>query len=642
MFDAITSAQNDIQTWTPSVPVPATESFADRCQRAIEVIKASMAQVEVVSHGNSYGKDSATTLALLLEAARQYKTEHGTAPKLISLTTDTRAELPIQVALAHTMALRAETFAAENGIDFEQIWVQPDRANHHLNQLIGGRGVASMPEDSNTCSVNMKITPMDKVRRTLAKRFGEQNILVTTGSRHAESTSRSTRLTERGESGAEAIRTANGSLMLAPIIDWTDGDVWTLLQANSRKLGFETLNFEPVVVHYEVLGAESCQTMSIAQTASKKSPCGSSRGGCFLCQKVTSPERSENNVIQKLPYLEPLVRLSRTIRAGHYVPENRSFVGKTVEDGRLKVCSSVYSKAWQSKLLKWVMSIDAREDDRVVEAKKTLERAKAEGKSSVVIKALANKAQRRWAPLLEEEDQLFIAFNWARYGMQDTGEFIRIKQAIMNGKRWDLPTDAELDALTARGDRKAMGKTYGFLAADLDNLGTTYRDHYRDLVADSACAPVIMLNEHGGRAFYKNSKGIAHDTMATADAIDVDLSAFGSDIEYEEFLFVYAMQFANPDPRLIGANAEMDFLVREGVITGKNGYQSQLSGYQASNIRLHHLRDQAPIDTLAQIQAHPSFISKADVDAQQAASASIIATDTPRDDVDSQMELFAA
>ncbi|ARM86129.1 phosphoadenosine phosphosulfate reductase domain-containing protein [Marinobacter salarius] len=629
------SADN-IQTWTPAVVSKAV--FSNRCQSAIDAIKATMAQVTVTTVGMSYGKDSVTTLVLALEAARQIQTETGTAPKILLITADTGVENPLQTKLAVQMSNRVLEWADERGLDVEQTWVTPDPINSYLVSMLGMRGVASVPGASATCSIQLKVEPMNKKRKELAKTYGAENIGVLTGVRHEESTVRSANMTKRGESATEAFRTETGSLQLAPIADWTEADVWRLLNTGARTSGFEMVDCEPVILHYELQGDATCGTVSIGQTAkSAGRPCSGGRGGCFICQKVDT-DHSFLNVVEKVPYLEPLARLSRLIRAGHFVPENRNFISKGAdEQNRVRVFSNAYSAPWTSYLLSLIMSLDEREDEY------------ARAKSA----KLGRKVARRFPRLLTLEQQLLIAFQWSRYGVQAPGEYARIREAILQGERWDLPTDEELSALAARADRKLMGKTFGYLQSDFVNTrGGEYRDHYRDLIGtETGCSPQVMLDDDGDRDLYVSGKGIIHDTIELSDIVEADLSDFESEIELEDFLWWYAMEFAAGEK---GHNEEMNFLLREGVIRARSGYQSQLAEYQRYNLHLHAIREKGPIGSLEQIMAHPQFVTadqaKATEDATSNSAPAIIATDRSTEEAPAkakstetdQLDLFTA
>jgi len=591
-----------VNTWMPKAPA----SFAEKCQQAIDVIKDTMGRVTVTSISNSFGKDSSCVMALTLEAARQIKAETGKNPIVRMITSDTLVEMPTQTKLSATMSARALEWAQYHDLDVEQVWVQPDPADHYLAMMIGMRGVASVPGSDATCSVNMKVRPMQKMQREFAKAYGAENIAVLIGTRFEESTERNKNMKARGESANKAVRQESGSLQLSPIADWTEADVWRLLNGTPRTTGFESLDYAPVILHYELIGDSTCGTLSIAQTAKQNtSPCAGGRGGCVICQKVDD-DSGMNNLAEKMPQFAPLARLSRTIRAGHNLPENRNFTGKTVDDsGRIRCFSNSYSASWTRQLLAWVMSIDANEDDYA--------QAQSERRD--------RKVERRFAPLMTTENLLMVAFQWARYGIQAPGAFWRIREAIAQGVRYELPTDEDLANMHARADKKMMGKTFGYLhVPEIEQGKPRFTDNWRDMVGtESNCAPEIMLTDSGDRAMYRSTSGMIHDTIETSSLIQADLSGFESDTELEDFLWWAASEYAGGTKT---HNDEMNFLLRH-VIRARNGYQSTLADYQRQNLVLQAVNEKGPVSTLAQIMDHPLFVSAADTKTQEdAASAS--------------------
>ncbi|WP_143743916.1 phosphoadenosine phosphosulfate reductase family protein [Marinobacter sp. C18] len=593
---SLTSTAQAVQSWSPAFAANAPAlTFADQCHDAITAIAEAMRSMAVTTIALSNGKDSSTVLGLTLEAARRLKSE-GTNPRIRLITADTLVEAPAQAKLNLKMSARALKFAEKHGLDLDQIWVTPDPADHYLVTMIGGRGTASLAGSDATCSVSLKVRPMDAARRKMAKEYGAENILTLIGTRFDESTERGINMRDRGESATTPIQASTGSYTLSPIAHWSEADVWRLLNGNPRTIGFKTLDFTPVITHYEAMGDSTCQTLSVAETTAKsKSPCKGGRGGCWTCMKV-SKDHSLENMVSKFPYYENLVRIAKAIRAGHFVPENRSWISKGLdENGQVRVFSNSYSPEWTAQLLKWVMSVDANEDDRAMRRSQKLGRP----------------VERRFPRLLEPEHEFMIHFYWTRYGVQKPGRFIRIKEAIAQGKRWPLPTDAELAALEARGNKKLMGKTMGHLDSDHTEAGKpVFSDHWRDLIGtETGCSPDVMLTEDGDRAWYRNTAGLVHDSMATSAVIEADISSLrepdGSlGITYHDFLWWMEMEFADGQKT---NNDEMNFLIREGIIKARPGYQSQLAQYQRYNRVLDRLRERGPIDSLEAIQAHPGF-----------------------------------
>lgn len=605
-----------------------TFAFSDTCNNTISVIMDALRPMSVAVVPVSYGKDSSVVLGLTLEAARRLKTE-GYAPVIRAVTSDTRVENPSMIRLARTMSAQAVTFGQALGLDIEQLWVTPDPADHYLVQLLSGRGTAAVSAGNASCSVDLKIRPMEKARKLLAKTYGAENICVLLGTRFEESTARGAAMTARGESATVAVQQETGSYRLSPIANWPVEDVWRFLNAGQRTLGFKSLDFSPVLAQYESMRIDSCGTVSPDVVAAKQSsPCTGGRGGCFICFRV-SEDKSLEAQLEQFPGFAPLVRLRKAILAGHWVPENRSWLAKSVDENGIRVFSNGYGPQWTATMLGWVMTIDADEDRRAEE--QTRRRGKP--------------VARRFDRLLDEESLTLIAFSWARYGLHAPGEFVRIREAVAQGVRFELPTDDEIAAMAARADKKRIGKTLGYLKPRSEASDKPeFRDHWRDLIGtESHCAPNAMLADNGERAWYTASTGARHDAMAAGDLLTASLDhlresdgSFG--LTYDEFTWWWADTFAAGRKT---NNDEMAFLVREGVIAARAGYQRQLAGYQAFNAVLDDLRTRGDLNTIEGILAHPDFEAAVKASPVQVVPASKNAITAPVAQPD-QLSLFEA
>lgn len=605
-----------------------TTTFTQKSQDAIDAIMTALRPMSVAVLPVSYGKDSSVVLGLTLEAARRLQAE-GCAPVIRTVTSDTRVENPSMIKLARTMSTQAVAFGQALGLDIEQLWVTPDPADHYLVQLISGRGTAAVSAGNASCSVDLKIRPMDKARKLLAKTYGAENICVLLGTRFEESAARGAAMTARGESATVAVQQETGSYRMSPIANWPVEDVWRFLNAGERTLGFEGMDFSPVLAQYESMHTDTCGTASPDVAAAKQSsPCTGGRGGCFICFRVTE-DKSLEAQLEQFPGFAPLVRLRKAILAGHWVPENRSWLGKSVDENGIRVFSNGYGPKWTATMLSWVMTIDADEDRRAEE--QTRRRGKP--------------VARRFDRLLDEESLTLIAFSWARYGLHAPGEFVRIREAVAQGVRFELPTDEEIQAMAARADKKRIGKTLGYIKPRIEASDKPeFRDNWRDLIgAESFCAPDTMLADNGERNWYTASTGARHDAMASDDLLSASLDglretdgSFG--LTYDEFTWWWADTFAAGSR---SNNDEMAFLVREGVIAARAGYQRQLAGYQAFNAVLDDLRTRGDLNTVEGILAHPDFVPVSITSPVQVVPASKAAATAPMAQPD-QLSLFEA
>lgn len=562
--------------------VEIKESITSKSEKAITAIMAAMQQYEVTTIGCSYGKDSSCVLALTLEAARRLKTK-GIHRPVIVLTADTGVENPSMIKLAHKMADQMLTFATEHGLDVSQRWVQPSPMDHYLVQMIGGRSTASVPGTSASCTVDLKIRPMEKVRAELSAQYGAENILTLIGTRFDESAHRAANMRERDESDTIPRIQDSGSALLSPIAHWTVGDVWALLNAGERQIAFPMLDFTSTLAVYEMVGESTCSIGAIdPQFKQQSGGCGSAgRTGCWACQRVTR-DSSLESMLEQMPAYGPLVQLSRSIRAGHYLPENRTYLGKSVQDGKIRVFANGYSPRWTAQLLKWTLSIDMDEDDRA---------------------ARTGKA-RRFPRLLTEEHLILIAFLWSRYGLHAPGEFIRIYDAVATGTRYALPTDQKLANMEARADTSLVGKTLGWINTDTHLQDKpVFRDSWRDLLGESACSVPVL---EGARR-YRAGSGAVHDSLVYSDGVEASVEhlrnpdgSFG--IVFQDFMWWYAMDFAQGNK---SHAEELRWLLREGVIRARPGYQSKIAQYiQFSNLLADVGLQNA---SLEEIRYHPAF-----------------------------------
>lgn len=578
------------QEYAP-VPVRLQLPISQMAEQAVQCIESAMINATAVSVGVSYGKDSSVVLGLTLQAARNLA-DRGIHRRVIVLTSDTLVENPSVIRLAHRMSEQMLAWADRHGLDVEQQWVKPDPSDHYLVTMIGGRGVASIPGAKATCTMDLKIRPMEKFRKALAREVGAENILTLIGTRFDESNARGARMRDRGESATVPQQTDSGSWLLSPIADWTEGDVWAFLNAGPQRLGFDTLDFSATLALYETFGESTCSIGAIDPAFGKSaSSCGGNRTGCWTCQKV-SRDHSLEGMIGRFPVYEPLVRLSRVIRAGHFVPANRSFLSKSISpEGAVKVFANGYSAQWTASLLKWTLSIDAREDDR---ANKT-------GKA------------RRFPRLLDMEHLILIGFNWARYGQHQPGEFIRIYDAIQAGARYPLPTDEQIAALEQASDRSMIGKTFGEVKVmDSAPEVTGYQDGWRTVLSglssfdadQSACAVPVMNEET-----YISGKGMRHDAIMTSDLLSVNLGELVDDqgeptLALHDFMWWWEIEFGQGNRT---HSDEMNWLLRQGIIQARRGYQGQIVRYQQYATALMSAGLQGSGAQLTEIIKNPGF-----------------------------------
>jgi 3'-phosphoadenosine 5'-phosphosulfate sulfotransferase (PAPS reductase)/FAD synthetase len=581
----------------PARSVVIQQPTSRLAEQAVRHIEHALESIEVALIGCSFGKDSTVILGLTLQAARNLKSR-GIQKRIVVVTSDTGVENP---AVARHASRASESMLAWSeglGLSVEQRWVRPEASAHYLVQMIGGRAIASTQGNNSGCAVDLKIRPMEKLLKELAMECGAEHILTLIGTRYDESVTRGSRMRDRGESATKPQTKADGSLLISPIANWSEGDVWGFLNATPARRGFDSLDYSGVIALYEAIGESTCSIGAIDPNFTKKSTsCGSSRTGCWACQKVSRDHSLEGMLLQ-YPAYEPLNRLSRTIRAGHYVPGNRSLLSRTISpEGTITVSANGYGAQWTRSLLKWTLTIDANEDDR----------------------AFTTGKPRRFNRLLEPEHIILIGFYWARYGLHEAGDFIRIYDAVATGTRYPLPTDDELTQIEQLSDKKqiktAIGKLHLPKTDTKANSGlsqTSYQDGWRSVLGDLAnfdgahnnCAVPAMDEDR-----YTSGAGHHHDSMVSADTLSADVTHLlnadqAPTIAYHDFMWWWAMEFSAGQKSHMD---EMNWLVREDVIRARKGYQSQLVRYQNYARHVDELGLSGSRSTLTNITAHPQF-----------------------------------
>lgn len=566
--------------------------------------------MSAITIGCSYGKDSSCVLIVTLEAVRRLLVNEGIRIPVVVLTADTRVENPRVVKLAYTQSEAMLDWATAQGLDVTQQFVKPAAHFSYLVQLIGGKGVASVASSDSVCAKDLKIEPMNKAKKAIHKRYGRDNVVTLIGTRFDESTARGMRMRGRGERFDVAYRSKGGDWMLSPIADWSESDVWEVLNAADSRLGFDTFSdFIDTILLYEAAGESTCSIGAIDPAFSEKpaSACSGGRMGCWMCMKVVR-DHSMAAMVSQYEELEPLVVFADAVRAGHHVPSNRSYLGREVDaDGRVPVFSNAYAPAWTEQLLRWILTIDRNEDE-------------ASSKRGV---------GRRFPRIMDAEQLLLIGFHWARYGLHPPGTFIGIMEEYgivpaADGEihytnphsPTELPTRTIIDDLWARNDKARLGRRYGTVQL-LENwergvlADSGYRDPLRSfLSADCAPAATDGLNADAadGSGTYTASSGTAHDEIGYSDEITVDLSAITDEHSLAtaaDFMWWWSMEFG--DGRK-SSNSELAWLFQVGLMRARRGYQSRLARYRVQAGAMQAFAARARVDDPLALMQHPSFV----------------------------------
>jgi DNA sulfur modification protein DndC len=253
--------------------------------------------------GYSGGKDSTAVVQLVWLALSDLPEERRTKPVYV-ITTDTLVENPI-VASWVTKSLNVMgEHAALVGVPVKPHLIEPEVKQTFWVNLIGKGYPAPRPR-FRWCTERLKIKPSSKFIQDVANQHGEAILLL--GARKAESAVRAARLNEREKDRSDGLSPHPeliNTLVLSPIQDWTNDDVWTFLMRVPNPWGHS--NKDLMAMYRGATEDNECPVVVDTSTPS----CGNSRFGCWVCTLVDQ-DKSMSAMIQNdvekewmLPMLE--------------------------------------------------------------------------------------------------------------------------------------------------------------------------------------------------------------------------------------------------------------------------------------------------------------------------------------------------
>lgn len=376
-----------------------------------------------------------------MDTIADYKKRGGVVPQFVILHGNTKIENPRVSELALGKGYsenrvlggemgKIQNFLKENNLSEEgSIHVaEPYITSDYIVSIIGGRTIASMPDNDSSCSVDLKIEPMErlkkKVFKKLLKESGNKNRIITLiGTRFSESITRSKNMQLRNESATTPVRTKDGNFVLSPIADFTLEDVFLIFDYAKRG-HFNTYSDLQSVMDLYGAAAEpgSCSLAAFTDNSGGSESCSSAktgRFGCMLCTRV-STDRSMENLIKSKEheFMKPLNEFRNFIQDTHYDPNKRNWISRSIDnEGRITLSANAYDPSHCEDMLRIAVSIDVRE-----------ERASA-------ALGIAPRFQ-----LITRERLIACEIYWQRYGYHSRFEACRIYNDVrVNGNEIDIP-----------------------------------------------------------------------------------------------------------------------------------------------------------------------------------------------------------
>lgn len=380
----------------------------------------------VVTVGLS-GKDSICVAHCAVEGLKQAIKENPMAGPLYIVTTNTTIdnfELHNFILDVHDAATR---FGREHGLPIYTKEITPSLSNLPMVEYLGRGKLLRTPMTSNNgrdCTIDWKIEPMKRFLREVKATHQTEKVVSASGTRSQESVIRAANIEKRGETADSVVRTDMG-FTIAPIKDWSLTDVWSLANAIEQDdiESFIEDHAKGLRKHYAAGNSGTCDLFAGTNKQTDKA-CGA-RFGCMLCAMVENDKSLQAQIDtsqETYGYMAPMVKLREfMVNTLYDYQYSRSMMGRELKAGGfVKVGYNQYSLAYRQDLLRYVLTIDALEEEAFYDR-------------------YGYEAHR--FQLIGYKELLMIQYHWAREGGEQlAGEAIRIWHEVHTDRlRYPIP-----------------------------------------------------------------------------------------------------------------------------------------------------------------------------------------------------------
>lgn len=540
-------------------------SFTEKVKAAIEVIKQQIRAGRRLICATSFGKDSAVSLSLILEAMRQLQAEGMAVPTLHVSHSNTLMENPRMDEYTRLEITKLKAYAVESGLPI-RVWVSsPSLSNHYLAAIIGGRTVASLPDNGAKCQQMAKRQPLDRTKARIVKQikaemgdnYREDSVITVIGTRRDESSARGRAMEERGESEHDAVNLkaekGGNEWFLSPVAAFTTFDIFEYIgNVTAGRIQTYSDFQELVEIYRDSQGGECMVNVMLAGNGESKTACNA-RFGCYLCLRVSSDKSMENMLAEengRFSYMKPLNDFREYLGKRHYDPAARNFLARSVDEetGEVVIAPNAYAPDFCLELLRYALTIDADE----------LDWASRNGKAP------------RFQMIGGVKVLLAIDFQWARYGYQ--APFTALKEyrdIVENGMRYYIPTDVP-DFDRSLIDFKTTVKAP---FADRDYYGLF--QGLRDIQAASGNAEQLV----------EKANGVMYSAVNTdfEYGFDLDGAEMFIDFELDRVLKEYGPESG------VSPSSAVHLMSRYGFLLIKRGGESELDRMLRMSNQIHRL-----------------------------------------------------
>ena len=317
------------------------------CEELTAEAEASIRRLFDASHpvfvAASGGKDSSVVLNMTLTVARHAKAA-GLKPLIVVTSSDTLVENPEVSQHIRGEHLRVRAYAEKHGLHVVTKIVEPTLAQSFQMKILTGRGLPSWAGSNSDCSTSLKIVPQVSARNAMFREMRKGHMaepVTVLGTRFGESEKRDLNMKVRGDRHDKATRNKDGDLVLSPIANSQQDDVWEYLGLASSGIIDSYSDFVETKRIYAASVGTSCVVVADAlMEGGKKTRVGKcgARHGCWTC--LQSEDKSLEAMVEfeeRYTYARGLIRLNKYLRAIRYDWGRRHWVGRTIKAGYICV-----------------------------------------------------------------------------------------------------------------------------------------------------------------------------------------------------------------------------------------------------------------------------------------------------------------
>lgn len=370
----------------------------------------------------SYGKDSSLLFQCATEALKDEIAAGNSNAKLVVASSMVGGSESIIMAEFMDYSInKAKEYAKQYNLPIEVRAIYPNHSENFMLQMLIGRSLAVYPGQKRSCSISMKKSPIERLKKQLKKAYPNQVGVL--GTYYQESSFRWEMMAKRGER-PDIVREDKDGRFLAPMAAFSADEVIEMVGRLSlcamgvptafgkRTLTDTVVDFGRVVEIYTSTSNSSCSIEAIASEGIKGDTGCDSRTGCHYCVAI-SRDKSAENIVENTGNraVKLLLDVRNAIKAAQFDLSKRTWLFKTVNDeGMIKFEPGSFSPIFIKSLFKFWLTIQAETGET----------------------------------LLKEDEILWIAANWDRYGIASSTECISIWHRIMKlGERY-YPSEEDL------------------------------------------------------------------------------------------------------------------------------------------------------------------------------------------------------